>query len=78
MGWQALAACERDSTDVADDGRANSGPALGVAKMLSGDVITPFQTDTDNQTPFAVSDQITPPDTDWLSVLMCRERTGPS
>jgi len=40
------------------------------------DVVTPFWTVTDNPTPFAVIDQITPTDTDWLSVLICREITG--
>ena len=49
--------------------RTMAGLALGVVMMLSYDVITPFWT---------VTDQITPPDTDWLSVLMCRERTGPA
>ena len=41
---------------------------VGVKRRL-----TPFWTVTDNPTPFAVNDQITPPDTDWLSVLMCRD-----
>jgi len=44
---------------------------------VSSDVVTPFGTVTDNPTPFAVSDQITPHDTDWLSVLMSGGVPGP-
>jgi len=87
-----LAACEQDRTAVADDGPASPGNwmlAVGAATtglrsvscwccQVSSDVVTPFWTVSDNPTPFAVTDQITPPDTDWLSVLLCRERTGPS
>ena len=86
-----LPRCERDRTAVADDGPASPGnwTLAGAATtgprsvlwwccQVSSDLVTPFWTGTDNPTPFAVSDQITPPDTDWLSVLMCRERTGPS
>ena len=82
---KVLATCERNRTAVADDGPAspgnsNHGFALGVVMVLLGVKrrLTPFWTVTDNPTPFAVNNPITPPDMDWLSILMCRERTGPS
>ena len=79
-----LAACKRDRTALAEDGPAspgngNHGLALGVVMVLLGVKrrLTPFWTVTDNPTPFAVNDPITPPDTDWLSVLMSGGVPGP-
>ena len=68
---EMLAACERDRTALAEDGPASPGNgshglALGVVMVLLGVKrrLTPFWTVTDNPTPFAVNDPITPPDTD--------------
>ena len=62
----------------ASPGNSNHGLTLGVVMIDVKRRLTPFWTVTDNPTPFAVNDQITPPVTDWLSVSMCRERTGSS
>jgi len=73
MRWtgKVLAECGRNRTALAEDGPAspgnsNHGLALGVVMVLLGVKrrLTPFWTVTDNPTPFVVTDQITPPDTD--------------
>ena len=72
---EVLATCERDRTALAEDepaspGNGNHGLALGVVMVLL-DVkrrLTPFWT---------VTDPITPPVTDGLSVLMSGGVPGP-
>jgi len=82
MAVNSLSASEQDTGVARSELATADGPAApvhsyGVVMLLSDDV-TPFWTVTDNPTPFRGLRRITPSDTDWLSVFMCSERTGPS